>query len=347
MLNEEERLRRTIPPLKKFHIVMDADAGNEIDDQFAIAWALRSEDRFKVDAIYAAPFSHTAYRHNAGDPDYPDNELPGDTINQSVREIGNVLEALHLKNRIPVYKGSSAFLENAYTPVESEAAENLIKRCMAAEEPLYIVATGAATNIASTIIKEPAIVDKAVLVWLGGQPLYFGHGTEFNLGQDPIAAKILFDSGIPMIWVPCMTVASQLLLTENDVQQLLGKNDICDYLGNIVLRLFGSVDKAINRANTQHRFNLRGQDDMDSTYLAGFQSGFVSWSRSIWDISTIAFLKNPNWALSTIMPSPILNNDFSWSVRETRHKIRIVHYLQRNLIMGDMIACLQEEMKNG
>ena len=41
-------------------IVIDTDAYNEVDDQFAIAWALRSTERIHVEAVYAAPFCSLA-----------------------------------------------------------------------------------------------------------------------------------------------------------------------------------------------------------------------------------------------------------------------------------------------
>ena len=40
----------------KVRMVLDTDTYNEIDDQFAIVYALSSSDRLDVEAIYAAPF---------------------------------------------------------------------------------------------------------------------------------------------------------------------------------------------------------------------------------------------------------------------------------------------------
>lgn len=37
-------------------MVLDTDTYNEIDDQFALAYALLSGDRVDVEAIYAAPY---------------------------------------------------------------------------------------------------------------------------------------------------------------------------------------------------------------------------------------------------------------------------------------------------
>ena len=43
-------------PKGKIDVVLDTDAYNEVDDQFAIAYMLKHEDKFNVKALYAAPF---------------------------------------------------------------------------------------------------------------------------------------------------------------------------------------------------------------------------------------------------------------------------------------------------
>ena len=63
-------------------------------------------------------------------------------------------------------------------------------------------------------------------------------------------------------------------------------------------------------------------------------------------ISTIAFLKNPGWVQSTRVPSPILGDDCRWvKDREmtSRHEIRVANYCQRDLIFGDLVACLNHD----
>ncbi len=37
-------------------MVLDTDTFNEIDDQFAVIYALHSKERLQVEAFYAAPF---------------------------------------------------------------------------------------------------------------------------------------------------------------------------------------------------------------------------------------------------------------------------------------------------
>lgn len=339
--------QRRIPLPRKLRLVIDSDAKNEVDDQFAISWALRSPERFQVEAVYAVPFSHTAYRHNLGQKDYQDGEIPGEGMKKSYQEIRRLFSLLGQDPEGRVFRGADHFLEALDKPVDSDAVQDLIHRAMASDEPLYVAAIGAATNIASALLLEPALTERITVVWLGGQPVSFSHGQEFNLTQDIFAAQILFRSGVPLIWIPCMTVASQLSLSDSDVREkLLEKSDIGTYLAQIVLEQFPNLQKAVTRANTQYGINLAGQDDLPQAYRDLFPSKSVAWSRTIWDVSTIGFLKNPNWVLTRLEPAPILLPDCRWQMPDGQSSpIRVAHYCQRDLLLGDLIACLQDSTK--
>ncbi len=63
-LADEEMKRRLQPPSEPVRMVLDTDCRNEIDDQFALAWALLSENEIHVEACYAEPYSHECYRNN-------------------------------------------------------------------------------------------------------------------------------------------------------------------------------------------------------------------------------------------------------------------------------------------
>ena len=55
MLTTEQRVKMLRCPAEAADMVLDTDAYNEIDDQFAIAYAL-SAGKLSVKALYAAPF---------------------------------------------------------------------------------------------------------------------------------------------------------------------------------------------------------------------------------------------------------------------------------------------------
>ena len=341
-LSDEERKQKLDIPAGKIHLIIDTDAKNEVDDQFAVSWALRSPDRFIVDAVYAAPFSHACFskvasylsdlaEDNAAGITYA--AKPGDGMEASYQELLKLYDLLGEKSEGHVFRGSKEYISDIGGPVESEAARDLIKRAMESDETIYV---------AAALLMEPELVKKIVVVWLGAQPLYFKHGIEFNAMQDVKASQILFDSGVPLVLIPCMNTASLLTLTKPEIEEyMLGKNEICDYLGKIVLDAFGDpATTAIMTAMLRHSY-LAFREDRDDSFLNQFPSNHMVPSRIIWDISTIAFLKNPNWTLSAMETSPVLKDNMFWgATSDARHKIRVVNYCQRDLIFGDMIACL-------
>ena len=49
-------------PSAQVRLLIDTDAANEIDDQFAIAWALMSPEHMSVEAVTTEPFSFAHHR---------------------------------------------------------------------------------------------------------------------------------------------------------------------------------------------------------------------------------------------------------------------------------------------
>ena len=42
--------------MEKINVILDTDTANQIDDQFAIAYLLKSKEKFNIEAITIAPF---------------------------------------------------------------------------------------------------------------------------------------------------------------------------------------------------------------------------------------------------------------------------------------------------
>ena len=205
------------------NIILDTDTYNEIDDQFALAYAMLSPDRVKILSVNAAPFLNSRSTSAA------------DGMMKSYNEIANIMKLVDPNANIPYYKGSEQFLSDKKIPVESEAADNIINTVMNSDERIYIVAIGAITNVASAIIKCPEIANKAVVIWLGGHAYTYRDTREFNLYQDVMSAQVVFDSNIPLIQIPCNGVCTEFRTTIPELEYYLrGKNELCDYLVDIV-----------------------------------------------------------------------------------------------------------------
>ncbi len=224
-INEVDRLSRLNPPTGKIRMVLDTDTYNEVDDQFALAYALLSPEKLKVEAVYAAPF------HNSR------SEGPADGMEKSYQEILRLLEFMNVPSEGFVYRGSTGYLQDIKQPIRSEAALDLVSKALASspEEPLYVVTIGCITNIASAILIEPGIINNIVVVWLGGNGLDWPTQREFNLMQDVLAAQVVLNSGVPLVITPCRPVVSHFHTTLPELAHYLkGKNSLSNYLYEIV-----------------------------------------------------------------------------------------------------------------
>jgi len=108
-LDEATRSALLAPPDGRVRLVLDTDTYNEIDDQFALTYAMLSTERLSLEAVSAAPF------HNAR------SSGPADGMEKSRAEILRVLERVG-GPAPPVLRGSRSWLADESTPVESEAA---------------------------------------------------------------------------------------------------------------------------------------------------------------------------------------------------------------------------------
>ncbi len=175
-----------IPNEKKIRVILDTDAKNEVDDQFAIVQAVLSES-FDIKGIVAAHFG---------------NEKSKRSMEDSYDEINKVLSLMNINN-IEVYRGAKEAIKNDLIPQNSEGVRFIINEAMKDDErPLYIAVLGAITNIASALLLEPKIADKNVtIVWIGGRDYPTG-GWEYNLKNDVNAANIVLKSNIKLYQVP-------------------------------------------------------------------------------------------------------------------------------------------------
>ena len=223
MLTPEQRLSMLEPPTGPVDLIIDSDTYNEVDDQFAIAYALLQPERINVKALYAAPFLNQ------------NSTSPEDGMLKSVQEMHKLLGMLNMDRE--VYAGSRQYLPDEQTPVLSPAAQDLARRAMdySPEKPLYIVSIGAITNIASALLLNPAIADRVVIVWLGGHDFGWMNINEFNLRQDIAAGRVVYQSGAPLVMMPAQMVTSNFATTGPELKYWMsGKNALCDYLMNNV-----------------------------------------------------------------------------------------------------------------
>lgn len=304
-MTQEQLLKRLQKPTGMVDVILDTDTFNEIDDQYALAYLIKSSEKLNLKAIYAAPFFNDKATS------------PKDGMEKSYQEILHVLDLMdeHRYDSV-VYKGSETYLSDEQHPVISPAAKDLVARAMVQpdDKPLYVVAIAAITNIASALLLEPKIADKIVIVWLGGHSYEWHDSYEFNMFQDVAAARVVFDSKVPVVQLPCMGVVSHFTITGPELEYWFrGKNKLCDYL----------VDVTTKEAKHYHG------DDF--------------WSRVIWDVTAVAWLLDGNFLLDRLEYAPIPQYDHHYSFDPTRHFIRYVYGVHRDNLMKDLYLKLTQD----
>lgn len=309
---------RLAPPRGPVRIVIDTDAANEIDDPFAIAWALRAPQRLQVEGVYAAPYSFAHRRAEMKLQQHRQFDAPGIGMERSVEEIRAVFAALGIAEAGRVQRGSTRYLALLDAPEASEATAHLIATAMATppDEPLYVVAIGCVTNIANALLIEPAIAERIVVVWTSGYPSHAPQVNDsFNLEQDLLASQWLLDSGVPHVYLPGFHVGAQLRLSLPEMERWVKDR--------------GAIGA--------HLFDLYTHNPLWP--LLGIDS-FEAHSWVIWDIINIAWLIEPAWVPSSIVRTPRLGADRRWVADAARHPMREAHAVQRDAIFRAFFAAL-------
>ncbi len=298
-ISEVERLKMLEKPVKGANVVFDTDTYNEIDDQFALVYALLSKESFNLQAVYAAPFSNTR----------ADNPTKG--MELSYEEILRIFDKMKVSPDGFAFKGSKNYLSKDLKPESSPATDDMIKRAMkhSPDNPLYVVAVGAITNVANAILLKPEIAKNIVVVWLGGHAHNWPNTREFNMMQDIAAANVILDSGVPFVQYPCMGVVSQFTTTVPEMEfYLKGKNPISDYL----LEIFKDYHK-----------------------------DHFAWSKVLWDMTAVAYLINSDWTPSQLVHAPRVSDTDMYMFNANRHLMRMAFHINRDAIMKDFFLKLQ------
>lgn len=220
--------------MKKLPIIIDCDPGH--DDAIALLWALASP-ALEVKAVTTV----------AG--------------NQSIEKVTDNAIKVLTKARvydIPVGQGYSRPLigelndgelihgetgldgpqlpEKAFEKSELNSVELMIKTIEEAEEKITIVALGPLSNVARLLIIRPDLKERIQQISLMGGGTY-GNWTpaaEYNIWVDPEAAKIVFDSGLPIVMAG-LDVTQKAYVTDEENERLKTQgNEVSVFVSELI-----------------------------------------------------------------------------------------------------------------
>lgn len=270
-------------------VIFDCDAGNEIDDQYALAYAL-SCSKLEVLGVTASQFENTAL--------VPTREAG---MIEGYNEAKRVLKLIGRED-VPVYYGYGAKVDSPdhdercpdVIPGECEGVDFIIETAKAAEELLYVLVTGCATNISSAIAKDPTIKDKICVVWMGSNVPDSDDAAEFNLCQDLTAGRYLLNCGVNLVWIPTIsedkTKGSQTLITGRAFFE----------------ESFADTDEA-------SRFF---RCDLPREHDGGYDEEPETWWHIFWDVAAPAVLETPELCKLEIVTVPRIRGDVCFNYGE-------------------------------
>lgn len=171
----------------RIRVIINTDAKNEADDQYAIVHALLTP-YFDVRGVISAHFGTRRTQTSE---------------QESYDEVLLLLDLMQWSGKVRVEHGAPHALPDAGTAVASPGAQLIIEEALKDDpRPLYIAFYGPLTDIASALLLEPRInTNKVKVIWIGGGPWPTG-GYEFNLSNDIHGANVVFASQVEVWQIP-------------------------------------------------------------------------------------------------------------------------------------------------
>ncbi|MDQ6725457.1 MAG: nucleoside hydrolase, partial [Actinomycetota bacterium] len=180
------------------------------------------------------------------------------------------------------------------------------------ERPLQVLAIGCATNVASALLLAPDIASRIVVSWTSAYPSFWPYANaSYNLAQDLHAARVLFESGVPLVYLPGYYVGEELRVSLPEIEAYAAG---CGPVGAYLVDIYRAWGATARRPGA---------------------------SKVLWDLINVAWVVNPAWLATELVTSPSLGEDLRW-VHHTadRHLIREATDVDRDSIMSDLFARL-------
>lgn len=206
-----------LPPLgpARARVIIDNDFSGDPDDLYQLVHHLLSPS-VEITLVVA---SHL----RADDPFDPS----GRSAQNAALIARDVFARMGLASTEVIVSGSDEALADRTTPRRAPAVDAIIAEALREDvsTPLFYVAGGGLTDLASAYLVEPRIAERLTLVWIGGAeheglavPPPNAMPVEYNLLIDPVAGQVVFgDSTIPLWQVP-RDVYRQCLVSDAELR---------------------------------------------------------------------------------------------------------------------------------
>jgi len=285
----------------KISVILSTDVGNEIDDQWAVAYMLTNPALDVLGIISAhAP------------------TVPAPAANYTYRVLVDEVENhLGMSVHPPLFEGSNLPLENDHAPRGNAGVDFIIEssRSFVPDHRLFVLAIGAATDVASVILQDPTVVDRIQVVAMGFRDWPDG-GDEFNVANDVKAWQVILRSRVPVV-IGCGNVCqAALALTPAQAKALVAaRGPVGAWLWDEYQAWYFRNVKPLRR------------DDFSKPWI-------------IWDTITLAYVAG--LTEQKMVPRPVLRDDMVFDHVPTSDTITWITSVDSKRMWSDFAGKLDE-----
>lgn len=203
------------PPEARQRVIVNTDAKNEADDQYAIVQAILTPS-FELHGIIPAHFG---------------TKKSATSMQDSYDETMLLLRLMGLEDQVRVEAGAPLAMPDELTPADSPGARLIIEEAMKDDDrPLHVAFYGPLTEMASALLLEPKIEERNVrVVWIGGGAWPSG-GREYNLSNDIHAANVVMKSKLAVWQIPRSTYRTMGVTYAELIEKVYPQGEIGKYL---------------------------------------------------------------------------------------------------------------------
>ena len=287
---------------KRIPVILDTDASHGVDDQHAIAYLIYSQDIFDIKGMTS-------------------NTTDGTFIETNHKELEDVVKMCDAWGDFPLAVGVSGRFKDIKDHLNEpsfdgkEAVDLIINQAHANKNgKLVIIPIGMLTNIALAMEKDPTIIPKIKIFWLGSPfPCWW---KDPNQGSDMEASNYLFDSDVEFWIAPVCEGGNEIMVSKTEINTIMPGKGL-------------HVSPAIPARKKS--FTNFGDYSVELFKMVDRES------RPLYDIAPIASLKNLEWSQRDSVVAPLINDSHDgWAVRPgCSRMITLFRHYDSDAVMAD------------
>lgn len=300
-------------------VIIDNDFSGDPDDLFQLVHHLLSPS---VD-VRLVVASHL----RADDPFDPS----GRSAENAALVARDVFARMGLDAEDVIVTGSNEALVDRRTPRASAAVDAVIAEALRDDpRPLFYVAGGGLTDLASAWLLEPRIAERMTVVWIGGAeheglavPPPNAMPTEYNLLIDVVAGQVVFGDSRLTLWQVPRDVYRQCLVSDAELRlRVAVAGPLGRYLYDEIAHVVEMVGAHLGGASETYALG-----DSPLVLLTALQS---------------IFEPDPASSRHVELPTPALADDGSYIAVEGARPMRVYTWVDTRLMFEDFHLKLAE-----